>query len=106
MLDSRKEEFRELISALSAATVEHLAFITSKGTATPQPMEVWLQEQKLAYRTLADRIYIAPDLDRLDIGKRYLELSAELPEKGDDFDNVADRINLLINEIVALARKG
>jgi hypothetical protein len=105
LLDCRKEEFRELISALTAATVEFLVFHTSKGTTTPQPMDVWLDAQKLAYRVIRDRIYIADEVERINVSDRYLKIAKDMREF-ESFDEPATRMDVLLNEIVAFAKKG
>ena len=105
ILDRRKEEFRELVSALTAATVEFLVFHTSRGTKTPQPMETWLAAQKVAYQTVADRIYIATDMTAMEVGERYLKISSDLREF-EHFDEPANRMTALLNEIVEVAKRG
>ncbi len=105
LLDCRKEEFRELVSALTTATVEFLVFHTSRGTKTPQPMGVWLDAQKTAYRVVRDRIFIADEVESIKLADRYIRLAHDMREF-ESFDEPADRMDALLNEIVALARKG
>jgi hypothetical protein len=68
--DNCKQEFRELISALAEAAVEHLFYVDSQTTSNPQPIEKLHDAQKKALRTIVDRIYIASEVRLLSITRR------------------------------------
>lgn len=106
LLDNRKEEFRQLVSALTEATVEHLAYILSQGTSEPEPRSIWMVAQKRAFCAITDRVYIASDIDKIDASNRYMTLSEKLKTADEDYEPITKDINILINEIIAVAKKG
>jgi hypothetical protein len=105
LLDSRKQEFRELISALSD-TIVHLMMFTPAlevGHAEKEFTE-FVAAQKVAMRVLADRIYIARDLRELNTSDRFLNAT-----QGARQSNIAERGKMLadiMGELVIRANKG
>lgn len=105
LLDRRKEEYRELLSAMTHATIELQTFLASKGSGNEQPIALWLDAYKAAARIVADRIYIAEDLEKADIAIRYLNAAEKLRQSGDAEDG-CDEVALVLDEVLKLARKG
>lgn len=103
--DNRKDEFRELISAITRAAVEQAYYHKSQSTLRPQPIEVLQEAQKVALRTIVDRIYIAPEINTININERYLRIAEDL-KSNKDYSASMERMDALINETVELARKG
>jgi hypothetical protein len=105
ILDCRKEEFREVTSDLTAATIELMMFIHSQRSHLPQPQTTWLDAHRVATKTLASRIYIAPELKKLDVATRYLQIDEEIRESGASSASL-DKMSALMDDIVAVAIKG
>lgn len=106
LLDRRREEFREVVSAMTHATVELQAYMASKTSSTPQPFTEWLGAFKDAGKILADRIFIANDLNEADIPTRYMDAAAKLMESGDPESEETHSIEAIIREVVEMAKKG
>jgi hypothetical protein len=105
LLDSRKQEFRELMSALSD-TIVHLMMFTpalEEGHAEKEFAE-FVAAQKVTMRVLADRIYIARDLRELNTSDRFLNAT-----QGARQSNIAERGKMLadiMGELVLRANNG
>jgi hypothetical protein len=106
LLDRRREEFKEVATAITRVVIEHLVHVASEGSPLPQSKQDYLDLMKAAYVVLIDRIYIEPDLDKANIGDRFLKIMDQLRESGEDFDKPADEMTKLLKEVVAMARKG
>jgi len=106
LLDRRKDEFRELISAMTHATIELQHYIAAKQSGFEQPWHQWLDAHKSALRVVADRIYIASDLKKLNIPTRYLAAVEKLRESNDPEGDSAGDVGAIIDELVKLAQKG
>jgi hypothetical protein len=105
LLDSRKAEFRELMSALSD-TIVHLMMFTPALEAGrgEKEFDEFVAAQKVAMRVLADRIYIARDLRELNTSDRFIEAT-----QGARQSNIAERsekLSAVIGELVIRANKG
>jgi len=104
ILDSRKAEFRELLSALSD-TVVHLMMSEPalKAGRGEKEFAEFVAAQKVAMRVLADRIYIARDLRELNTTDRFLEAmqgpTINLAER-------SEKLAAIIGELVIRANKG
>jgi hypothetical protein len=105
-LDCRKEEFKEVVSAISNAVIHHMVFVASKGSPVPQPMQGYIDTMKVVFQTLTDRIYIAADLEKANIPQRFLAIMTELRDAEENFDVGADKMHVLLNEVIALGIKG
>jgi t-SNARE complex subunit (syntaxin) len=104
--DNRKQEFKEVVSAMSQYIIEHMSYVASQGSDLPQSKQAYVDSMKAAGVILTDRIYIHHDLDERDIPKRFLEIMEHFRESGKDFDKPADKASALLQEIIVLARKG
>lgn len=105
ILDCRKAEFRELISALSD-TIVHLMMFTPVLEAGHGEKEFaeFLASEKVAMRVLSDRIYIARDIKELNTTDRFLSAV-----QGAQRSNIAERGTTLASimaELVLRANKG
>jgi hypothetical protein len=103
LLDSRKDEFRELISSLSTASVKLMTHIGSEGDA--ESLQRATDALETATRICVDRIYIANDVEELKIGQRFLQVYWAM-QAGNDLDSCHERLSNLIKEIAERARKG
>jgi vacuolar-type H+-ATPase subunit D/Vma8 len=54
---------------------------------------------------VADRIYIAADLEGMDIPSRFLRIMEKFIGDGENFDDAADQMSALLKEVVELAKK-
>ena len=69
ILDSRKQEFRELVSSLSNAAIEHIAYLATLGSSNrSSAFSMFLEAHKKASRTIADPIFIAQDVEKMKLG--------------------------------------
>jgi hypothetical protein len=105
ILECRKAEFREVITALSDAVV-HLMMFTPAYEVGPAEKQ-WNEFEtclKIAMRTLADRIYIARDLRELDTTDRFLQ--ATQGARQSDIGERSEILAAVIGELVLRANKG
>ena len=108
MRNCKREEYRELLSALSASSIDMMEFVRTKAKRPDLPIDQLFGPFKAGARTIADRIYIADEVARLNLGERYMEISSTLLQllgKDDADSAVVGRINELIGEIITSARK-
>jgi len=105
LLDRRKEELREVVSAMTQATIELQTYLAAKGAGTEQPWSLWIDAHKAAFRIVADRIYIAEDLAQRDIPNRYIAAALKLHDSNDPESSAANEMGEIINEVVKLATK-
>ena len=68
-------------------------------------MDAWRNAQKTAFRALSDRIYIAADVHKLGLVKSYLSIDSNMHGGMKDFEEAAARMGVLVNEVIALAKK-
>jgi hypothetical protein len=61
---------------------------------------------KAAHVVLCGCIYIHGDLGKLAIPKRFVEIMEHFRSSGTEFDDPADKAGTLLEEIIAIARKG
>lgn len=106
LLDRRREEFREVVSAMTHATIELQVYLASKGSPAPQPWNTWLDAHKIASRTLVDRIYIADDIAKAHIAERYIEAGGKVRDRGEPTGDAVDEVDRLIRELVKIAQTG
>lgn len=102
LMDNKKQEFRELLTALSAAYMK-LAQIAAPDEVHPPELKQQADTLKVeAYRILRDRLYIAEEvaqvgaLDLWDPATHNLQATK-------DFRTFAGRFTELQNELVAIA---
>jgi hypothetical protein len=98
LLDSRKQEFRELLSAITSAHVEHISCTTFRD-ASSYDLKVWKEAEKRAFQVIADRIYIAEDVEQLRIKHRFGNMT-------DDDSQFHSELRQLTLDIVEVAKRG
>jgi hypothetical protein len=102
ILDARKIEFRELLSALSTMSKELLAFTATRQFYRGTEWDRLIEAQKSAFAIIMDRIYIAEDIKNLGWGEKFAAIGV-----GDDQIGVAfPQMQALILEVAETARKG
>jgi hypothetical protein len=104
--DNRKQEFKEVVTALSHYVVEHMAYVASLGSEIPQSKQAYIDAMKATSLALCDRIYIHTELSEKDIPERFIKIMRNFRDAGPDFDAPADEATALVLEIIAMARKG
>jgi hypothetical protein len=104
--DNRKQEFKETVTAMSHYILEHMSYTASLNSELPQSKQSYLDSMKAAGVVLTDRIYIHADLDKTDIPTRFLEIMEQFRDSGSEWDAPADRATKLLEELIAMARKG
>src|ERR1700728_4484457 len=61
--DNRKEEFREVVTAMSQFVVDHMAYVSSLGSDLPQSKQAYIDSYKTTSVILCDRVYIYADIN-------------------------------------------
>jgi hypothetical protein len=106
LLDRRKEEFQEMLSAMTDAVIQGQRYLASKPSCGEQYRDNALDAFIKATRILVDRIYTAPDLDRSKIRERFLAATSELRDGGDpEQTDACEKLDQIIRELVELAHK-
>ncbi len=105
LLDQRKQEFKEVASAISHFSIEHLSYVTSQGTTLTQSKQAYVDSMKAVTCVLADRIYIASDLEDTKIPSRCLRIMEHFINAGEEFGNPAGEMTALLKEVVELAKR-
>jgi hypothetical protein len=104
--DNRKEEFREVVTAMSQFIVGHMAYVSSLGSDLPQSKQAYIDSYKTTSVILCDRVYIYADINDRNIPHRFLQIAEKYREAGSDFDKVNNEAGELLQELITLARKG
>ena len=109
LLDSRKQEFKELVSLMTADAVAHIHFTvdlqSSNHSRAADRIAILDELHDAALRALNDRIYIDRDLIELNVGERYMNVIEEMRD-GDISESATKRVRALIHEIVERAQLG
>ena len=69
-----------------------------------QSLDALIATHTVAFKVMADRIYIAEDLEKMNALHRFLDILEELRNSQED-NEATDKLSGLMNEIIALARK-
>jgi hypothetical protein len=103
--DQRRTEFREVMTALTAAVIE-LQYFYAAGAepASPQAARSGVLTKK-ALCTIANRVFIAAEMKRLDIGIKYLKAMKDLRESRQELGTFGDQMDEVIDSIVAAATR-
>ena len=104
--DNRKQEFKEVVTAISQYIIEHMGYVASQSSVIPQSKQAYVDSMKATYCVLADRIYIHADLDEKKIPERFVEIMDLFRNTGTEFGKAADEATTLITEVIAMALKG
>lgn len=103
--DSKKQEYKELLTSLTIASVDLIEFLASQGTPLQVDGSGWRSSLKISMVKLSDCIFIAHDLDSSKIPKRYMELIDQIREGGEPVGDFIDKMGMLIEEVRQLALK-
>lgn len=106
LLDCRKQEFKEVVTAMSAYVIEHMHYVAAQGTDAAQSKQSYIEAAKAAGKVLSNRIYIHADLERHRIPHRFLDVMDNFREAGKDFGAPSDKVSELIAEVISIALKG
>ena len=101
--DCRKEEFRELLTALSKAYVNISLFRPVKDLPKEQLLEMY-NLWAAALITIRDRLYISADVAELDLARKWIAADDAF-KKDKSVDEFTKRYNELNSAIVEAARK-
>jgi hypothetical protein len=103
LLDRRKEEWRELLTALAESLRVSLKFYPARALSGEEE-RVIVEAQSQSFRTIRDRIYIAADVKELNIENRW---SAAVQHHSQTMDakKLGATYDALRNEIIAIATK-
>ena len=102
--DNTKDEFREVLLAISNVTIELMHYIHSQNTSMAQPQSIYLDAQRAAQKILTSRIFIAAQLRESNAVSRFLEIDKEIRASGASTESVV-KMSVLVDEIVRLALK-
>lgn len=104
--DNRKEEFKEVVTAVSRFIVDHMAYASSLGSDLPQSKQAYVDSYKATSLVLTDRVFIHADLYDKNIPHRFLQVAEEYRDAGMDFEKINKQAAELLEELITLARKG
>jgi hypothetical protein len=104
--DNRKEEFGEVVTAISQFIVDHMTYVSSLNSDMPQSKQAYVDSYKAIAVVLCDRIYIYTDLNDKDIPNRFLQIAEQYRDSETDFDKINPQAADLLQEVIMLARKG
>jgi hypothetical protein len=105
--DCRRQEFRELITALAACTIDAVAYkhaVYRSPSRSPQLRDQLFDALQHAYKTILDRLYIAEDVRKADLGNRFVGIMNEL-RKENSSENASDQMDALLQEVVQMGIK-
>ncbi len=104
--DNRKQEFKEVVTAMSQFIVDHMAYASSLKSDMPQSKQAYIDSYKATAVVLCDRVYIHTDLNDKNIPHRFLQIAEQYHDSGADFDKTNPQAAELLQEVIMLARKG
>jgi hypothetical protein len=104
--DCRRQEYRELVSALTTAVVGVVVYKEARDAQSARAEQLLknvIDTHQSVYNVIADRIYIANEIKALNVLDRYSAILSDLRESRNE-SGPADRMSALIDEIVEVAR--
>lgn len=103
--DCRKQEFRELLTAFSKCYVTVMLFGRPGVIRNEQEMKDYFDDQREALVTVSDRMYIAEDVGKLDLYRRWTAAVGDFNRDNahEVFSTRFDEIRL---EILRVAHRG
>lgn len=104
--DNRKEEFKEVVTAMSQFIIGHMVYVSSLGSDMPQSKQAYIDSYKTTSVVLCDRVYIHADLYSKDIPDRFLKIAEQYRDAGTEFNKINGQAGELLEELITLARKG
>jgi hypothetical protein len=102
LLDSTKQEYRELLSAFSTAYMSLQRLYEPGSVSSEQDQRQCSAVELDSYRVLRDRLYTAVELEREDIRRRWAEALVNFKDTK-DARKFADRFSSICDTIVWLA---
>jgi hypothetical protein len=111
LLDCRKQEFKELVTALSAEVAAMIQYQDAPRDSRGPIHQSHERLQKLreahatAFNVISDRLYIANDVQELDVSHRFQDQMQKLRESGNNPAAISE-IEALMNAIIKRALKG
>jgi hypothetical protein len=108
MNDNRKEECRELLTAMTKVAdscLEARAQTESAGAAKTEAVQAAWAEDRKCMIILQDRIFIAQRLSQEKMFKRWNETTSEFLKEG-DVQKFGERLNTLKQIVIDIASKG
>ncbi|HEY4354605.1 MAG TPA: hypothetical protein VGN16_02575 [Acidobacteriaceae bacterium] len=100
--DRRKEEFRELLSAITKCAVVLMTRTALNDIGQDDGRKEYLAATQQAFQTIADRIFIAKDVKEMQVFGRLLKINTAL-RKDSDREHAHAALNDLISNIVSVA---
>jgi len=84
VLENKKEEYREVIAALSSALGPIIACVAPGLLVGPEQLSARHTLENLSYETLGSRIFIAAELNNIRAYDRWADLIADFEKHKDD----------------------
>jgi hypothetical protein len=104
--DCRKQEFKEVVSAMSSLIIQHMIYAGSQGSDMPQSKQTYLDAYRATSVILCDRIYIHDDLKEGNIPNRFYAIMEHYRDSGTNFEKANQKADELLLETIKLGRKG
>jgi hypothetical protein len=108
ILDCKKQEYRELLSALSESYSKVLFLIAIEvigiPSIDPDDMNTLRAAQDKATRTFRDRIYVVKDLDLIQLSNRWI-MAMQHYERRSEAQRLHDEYGAIRDEILAAANR-
>jgi len=106
--DNRKQECRELLSSISTAYMA-LAKLSARTTSGPavvpgeEEKRTWALVEE-SYRILSDRIFIAEDVQRLQLGSKWINATNAV-DYHNDLTTLSNVYTSILKDVVTIAAK-
>lgn len=84
VVDNKKEEYRELLSALTLAFTDIVAFHNPMVAHTPEQQRAYAETERKALIVIRDRLFIANEVKEMDLLKRWNKATRDFDNNGDN----------------------
>jgi heme exporter protein D len=102
--DNRKQEYRELLTALVNASGDVMERLSPMAAHGPESQKQFYESERAVGIIIYDRIFIARDVKEMNLGPRWITAINEVNRNG-DVRLFAERISQMQQEIGASALK-
>jgi uncharacterized membrane-anchored protein YjiN (DUF445 family) len=102
--DNKKQEYSELLTTLSRTVGEVITYHTPPVAHPPHDQLVYDESIKKAATVIIDRIFIAREVQRMELVKRWREALTDL-ENNDDLAEFANRFHGMLQDITEHAMR-
>ena len=102
LLDTKKQEYRETLTALSTAYLALLELGSMTVRDGAEELKIWRTVAD-SYRVLRDRLFIADELKREELLSKWLEATQHFDHNKIDTTELAKRYDAINDKIVHLA---